>query len=367
MATVRLRHGAQETVAELTAERSWSTLASGSIGQASITLPIGAPAASPRYVDPDGGSWVTIAGESNSGDWSGVITGIDYDGRSAVLRAVQPAALFTRRLVSRNGTRFTHVSPGLIVSRALTEGLAGVRGFRVSGTFDTGAPDIAAYAFEGQSVWQVVTDMMDRSDQELSVDEDGALRWSGMFAGAPRYTPLLVADGDLRAARYGTRIDEQLTEYIAYIGMDTYRASSGGLAARSGWAAQDTGQAGTGGQALVSLAAAQLAARGRPTVTAEGQVTRAHWGLRERMFCRLLVPTAGFSGRIVTARVVGRSLADSASEMRLQLQAIDMAATGGRPSTMGRDRGGSSQASVGSMLLGSRRRIASLERRLGGG
>jgi len=327
MAACTFTNGTASITVDVPASREWRVATTGSVGQATMTLLRSSPAATSTYIDPDGGSIVSIASQGGCGIWRGVILPIAYDGATIQMTALQMGAILGRRIMTRS-TAVTNVTAGYVVSVILREALAGVGGLAVTAGSFEGGDHIATYALDGQDAWGALTEMMNQSDGEIDINaETGEIIWIGSLAAAPRYDPLLIAGGNLRDVSYQTDATNRLAEVVATFGNERYTARRGETAA-GGWPAQARVAAKTGGPGLIAAATAELEQRALPAVSISGSVTSADWAIRERQYVRVIVPWARFTGATHVCRVLARSVDDSSPLMTLQLQVIpEVAAT----------------------------------------
>jgi hypothetical protein len=163
--------------------------------------------------------------------------------------------------------------------------------------------------------WGGLTALMDASDGELHIATGGEIEWCGPLANASRYDVLLVEGSGFQDVTYTTSIQNRVSEVTSGEGPSEFTARSGD-AALDGWPAQATvdGNAAT--------AQRELEARSQSSITISGGVTSGHWSIRERDFVQVLIPRAGFGGRMHRCRVLARSLADGDHLMRLELQVM---------------------------------------------
>lgn len=321
MATITFINGANTITVEAPASRSWRMAGTGSPGEATISLPRGSAAASPTYIDPDGGSVVRIASQGGCGSWTGVILPIEEDGRTIELRSVQMWAILSRRHPTRAGT-LAHVTAGYVASVILREALAGVAGLGVTNAPFEGGAHIAEFTLDGTDAAGMLSSLMDLSDGELHIDPDsGRIDWCGALAYASRYPTLLIAGGNLHGARYRTDATNRVAEVTATNGTERYTARRGDAAA-GGWPAQARVSSDHAGAALVAIATAELHERAGPAVAISGSVGPNDWAIRERNHVRVLVPWGRMTGATHTCRVLGRSLDDGAPLMGVELQVL---------------------------------------------
>lgn len=321
MARVRFQRGTSVIVVDAPAERTWRLPSAGTAGMARILLSRRCAAASSTYINPDGGSPVTIIGEGGSGDWDGVITNLAYTESGIEVVAYQPWVILNRRISQRQG-EIVNVTPGFIATLALRDALAGVGGLQIDGDpYECGAPNIS-FAFSGQDAWSIISSLMQLSDGELHIDATtGDAAWCGPLAYASRYDTLLVAGGNLRGATYRADVQNRVSEVTAVAGTARYTVRRGDTAA-DGWAAQ-TSVTAESSLMLAQTANAEIDRRSSGANVIEGGVGSDLWDIRERMFVRVIDPRAGFTGRTHTCRVLARTLTDGADVMGLTLQVIE--------------------------------------------
>lgn len=318
MATVRLTRGSSSIIATLPADVAWRMAATGAAGEAAVLIPRGHRAYSSTYINPAGGSLLRIEDERGAGVWLGVTKTPEWTASGLLLKAQQPWAILSKRYVS-NGQVLTNTSPGVIVTRALQDAVDGIHFPIRTRLYEACGPVIDRYELRGQDCWSVITDMMRLSDGEISIDPETLIaEWTGALNGRQRMG-LLVAGKQLQNARYVSSIDDRVTEVIATSGDQTFAAWDGS-AAVDHWPAQTTVQGQDGARGLVTPATGELARRNLPMVTLEGEVGPELFSLRERDIVRVAVPFADFTGAMVTARIVARSLSRSGGRMRLGFQ-----------------------------------------------
>lgn len=320
MSRCEFRVGQRGIVVEASATRSWALPITGNVGQASVTLPYDSPAASASFINPHGGSWLTIQ-DDIAGPWRGLVTGLVYNALNLTVTASQPWIILSKRYVTSPGT-FCNVSAGVIATSALNRALEGLRWLWLgTSSYDGQGPDIQSYAFTGQSCWQVLTNMMDRSDGELHIDADtGRADWVGAYAYATRYSTLLVAGASLQNAQYSVDTTRRIAEATATAGADYYTAREGEVAS-DGWAAQASVSSALAGTPL-RVAAEQLLDSSNNSGTLTGEVGSTYWDIRERAILTVMHPRADFAGKRLTCRVLGRALSDGARVMTLTLQVL---------------------------------------------
>lgn len=321
MATIRFSH-TDSIIAQAQCERSWMLPITGNVGQATITLRYDNPAADSNYINMQSGSRVFVYDSDGCGTWVGTITDIDEGPDALRLTAKQPHEILGVRHVTLTGTLRT-TSPNAVAYAALTNA-GDVFGLHtLDGPWDASGPVIESYGFNGQDAWSVVTAMQEQSDGELNVADDGGLTWCGPFARATTYGTLLQAGSNLRAWSIRTNGGDRIAEAIAIADGVPYRATDGSVAAQGGRPAQAVISA-PNARAAQRLADTELANRSQPAITITGSVGVTHWGIRERMFVRVIIPRrGGVAARAYACRVIGRAVSDSSSLMGLTLLVVD--------------------------------------------
>lgn len=315
LSRVWFQNGVNAMAADAMCERRWVALVSGEAGEATIRLPRNSDAASSLFIDPEGGSVVRILSNGGCGEWQGVVVDVDdSDANLLIITAYQSGKLLGRRIVNRPGT-LVNVSAGYSATVVLTESLSGIRGLSiVNDPFEGGVLSEREFDPNGDA-WGGLTALMDASDGEVHITAGGDVNWCGPLAYAGRYDPLLVEGGNLQDVAYTSSIQNRVSEVTAGEGPQQFTARSGD-AARDGWPAQGTVDG------TAATAQRELEARSQASITISGGVTSEHWSIRERDFVQVLVPRAGFGGRMHRCRVLSRSLTDGDHLMRLELQVI---------------------------------------------
>lgn len=316
---VLFTRGTNSVVVDAPADRRWVLTAAGESGEASIRLPRDSAAASTTYINPAGGSRVTILSEGGCGEWQGIVLDVDdSDPHTLTLTAYQPAKLLGQRGVQRGGV-IRNVSAGYNATIVLREALTGVRGLSIPyAPFEGGVLGERDFDPNGDA-WGGLMALMDASDGEVHITTAGEINWCGPLAYANRYDTLLIDGGNLQDVSYQTNMQNRVSEVTSGDGMGAYTARRGDPA-MDGWPAQ----AMTDGNA--QTAQRELEARSEPSIMIAGGVTSDHWSIRERDFVNVLIPRAQFGGRLHRCRVLARSLADGDHLMRLELQVMQQIA-----------------------------------------
>lgn len=319
MSRIELR-ATDSIVVDLPCDRSWAEPPTGNIGSCTFYVPKTSPAYSNVFIRGQGLSQVTVH-DDGAGPWNGFITGLEYDAFGVKVTAQQPWVILGSRLV-RAAETYTSVLPGYLAYQALSDALPGVRGLSVSASsFDAnGGPIVAGYQLNRQTCWQVLTDMMDASDQELSINEStGAVTWGGMFANASAYATPLIAGGSLLDMQYSVNPLARLAEVTTTSG-DSELTVTRGDVARDGWPAQTALAADSLGS-LALDAYALLDSAAEPAITISGTVGPEHFAIRGRMFVTVFARVE-FTTKRLACRVLARSKGASDTRMGLTLQVI---------------------------------------------
>lgn len=321
-----LTRGSQSIAVDLLARCTWRTPPGGEAGDATVFVPFSSEAASADYIDPDGGSRLTIDAGS-AGVWRGIITRPKFTEHGVSLVAFQTWSLLNRRL-TRWGI-FTDIPIGVIAGYAINDAVVGMPElYAGAATYESSGPVLSQFSFQRRTAWEILRELMDQSDGELHVDNDtGRIDWCGPFAASPRYAPLLIAGEDLRDIEIERDIMNQVAEVIGSSGtnIQRYTASRGDLAAR-GWAAQSTVSVNDSRTDFLIASAAEglLASASAPEQFLTANVPSEHFGLRERAYVRCLVPWDAFTGRMFSARVLERTVDDASPLMAVRMQVVGL-------------------------------------------
>ena len=318
MSRIELRN-TSAIVVDLPCDRSWAEPITGNVGSCSFYVPKSSPAYSNAYLRGQGLSSVIVQ-DDGAGPWNGFVTALEYDRDGVTVTAQQPWVVLSSRLV-RSGEAYTSVLPGYLAYQALIDALPGVRGLTLdASTFDaSGGPVVAGYPLNHQTCWQVLTDMMDAGDQELSVDEStGVVSWGGMFANASAYATPLIAGGSLLDVKYSVNPLARLAEVTATSDTSELTVTRGDVA-RDGWPAQAVVSSDVGSLALDAYALLDSAAE--PAITISGTVGPEHFGIRGRMFVTVYA-RAEFTTKRLACRVLARSKGADDTRMTLTFQVI---------------------------------------------
>lgn len=176
--------------------------------EAEIAIPHGHEADDPAVVAEQGGTVVRVYGEGAA--WLGIGDVPERTADGLRLRAYAPAAWLDIRPVS-SGRRFLGCTAGAIARAAVEEGIGGLPGAPiVPYRFCEAPPHVDEYEFTGQSVLQVLVDLMELTGQEFWVDEQLRLSWLPWQA---RYRPVVLTDADgLLGPLPGDSLQEQARE-----------------------------------------------------------------------------------------------------------------------------------------------------------
>lgn len=321
MGVVIFRRGTSFAYDDAWCERTWMLPSTGEVGTGRIRLPYSSTAASSTYIDPDGGSSVEIISEANCGTWRGIITEINYDNTMIEIAIAQPHILLGRRIIHWEGAQIHPLPISSIVRKVFRETLPGIPGLWCK-TYPTGSNDplMRGYQYSGQDAWSVLVEMMENSSSEIFIDADtGEITWEGAMCGDILTEPL-IADGNLHDWRYRALVSSRTSEVTVKTGTHRYTTSNGTSAIA--YPAQSIVTSGVS-MILASSAEAELLRGSGAQVVVEGSVDVELWHLRERQIARVAFPQAGFTGEEHPCRILGRSLSEDSSRMRLILQVID--------------------------------------------
>jgi hypothetical protein len=207
MALVELRY--QATVVSDLAMTWRDTLpALRELPEAEIAVPVGHPADDPAVVAEQGGTVVRIYHDGRA--WLGIGDIPERTDAGIRLRVYSPLAWLDIRSVS-DGRKFLGCTAGAIAKAALAEGLGGLPGAPVvPGRFCEAPPHIDEYEFRGQSVLQVLVDLVELTGQEFVLDEGLRLSW---LPWAVRWRDVVLTDADgLLGPLPGESLQEQARE-----------------------------------------------------------------------------------------------------------------------------------------------------------
>lgn len=304
---------------DVPSRRRWALLSTGQVGDATFTLPAGSAAASSAFINPDGGSQVSISDTDGAGIWNGIVTRLVHDERGVTVTASQPAIILSRIPVALNRT-FSDVSVRHVVGEVFRyiNAITGMYPIATGGIAD--APIlIPDYQMHGEDCWSVLQSMMQLSGQELqsrvSAYND-TLIWGNESASVA--DGLLLAPGQFRDAVYELDISEQAAMVTTLSDRDTYSVSASDIAANR-WPAHlvvKSPQRST----LRALAESEIQRRLVPAIRVSGAVPREYWSLREGGYVRVLIPWARFAGATVLARIISREVESQGDVMQLELQ-----------------------------------------------
>lgn len=176
--------------------------------EAEIAVPHGHEADDPAVIAEQGGTVVRVY---HAGDpWLGIADIPERTESGVRLRVYAPASWLDIRSVGE-GRRFLGCTAGAIARAALVEGIGGLPGAPiVPYRFCEAPPHVDEYAFRGQSVLQVLTDLMELTGQEFWIDERLRLSW---LPWAVRWQPVVLTDADgLLGPLPGESLQEQARE-----------------------------------------------------------------------------------------------------------------------------------------------------------
>ena len=207
MALVELRY--QRTVlADLAVTWSDRLPALRELAEAEIAIPHGHEADDPAVFAEQGGTVVRVYHEGTA--WLGIADVPERTETGVRLRAYAPAAWLDIRTVG-SGRRFLGATAGTIARVALVEGLGGLPGAPiVPFRFCEAPPHIDEYECRGQSVLQVLVDLMELTGQEFWIDDQLRVWWTP-WAVRGRNVVLTDADG-LLGPLPGESLQEQARE-----------------------------------------------------------------------------------------------------------------------------------------------------------
>lgn len=315
MPLVIVRGQSSTWIGLLAVTRTWALAGSGQIGQATFSIPRTDragnphPLANPAFFDPLGGAVITIMDDNGSGVWRGIHSGgIVWTPAGAQITAYQLSRVLSRRRVNRQN--FTHVQAGAIMGRALDLTVPGVPGLSIAtGSFDGNGP-MLDYTFDGQDLMSVVNDLAPQSGEVLSIDDSGVVAWGPpLETGQPG---LLIAGSDVTGWTYGSD-PTGLSASVESVGASGLAADRvtvvNGVAAAHNWPTQDTADTSdTNPWSVLRTATGALDAAQGVGRTFSGTLAPSHRTAREGDIYRVLVPTADWTGRVVTVMLASRTV-----------------------------------------------------------
>ena len=153
-------------------------------------------------------------------------------------------------------TAFTNLPAGAIVKLALVAGLAMTQIPIVPGAFAEAGPLVERYEFTGQSVDQVVQDMMTQTGQEWEIDSLNRFNWIGRQG--TYYETALTSGYDFCALRYFEVEDDPVgrvivTDQRGYVAIKTAQEHAADLTARTVSQRADTPSSGATDQLAQSI------------------------------------------------------------------------------------------------------------------
>lgn len=207
MALVELRYQ-RTVVADLAVQFRERLPALRELPEAEIAIPYGHEADSPEVVAEHGGTVVRIYAEGAV--WLGIGDVPARTDRGIQLRAAHVLAWLDIRAVS-SYRRFLGCTAGTIARAALIDGIVGLPGVPlIPYRFCEAPPHVDEYEFRGQSVLQVLVDLMELTGQEFWIDEQLRVSWVPWQV---RYRPVVLTDADgLLGPLPGESLQEQARE-----------------------------------------------------------------------------------------------------------------------------------------------------------
>lgn len=292
----------------LPAYREWVLPSSGDAGTARVFVPYLSDAASASYIDPDGGSRITIRDQFGSGDWSGYISSVSYRGDGVELVAQQNWAILNRRPVAPNAT-FDTVTAADLVEEAIS-----ATPFSIGGVAQ-GPPAIESFTFHGERVWDVVREMIDRSGMEFYIGDDG-LAYFGPKGSL--YPGVFLAGGNLQDVQFGIDASQQVGQITAISGDRVHTV--GEVTDAGNWPLHEVLKVDVeSSEELNDLAEEAFGDQRYVEETVAGTVNANYWDLREGDWIQMHHPNVKFSGITRMLRVVRRAITESNDRMVLGL------------------------------------------------
>lgn len=283
---------------------AWRCPALRQFGEASLYIPRGSALWDTSVLDDERGILVELQ-DADLGAWRG-FGWPDVTAAGATVAARELGALMESRVVNRSRT-FRNLTAGAIARSAVQDALAGLGApVLAAGTFVEAAPVIPEFRFNGQTLAEVLGDLMADTGQEWAVD-GARLNWRP--ASGSLVALALCEDGDVCGVAREVS-DTPVVEVLAR-GSDGRVVTRAALDASAGslWRRQAVVDVQTTSDAALAVAADRELRRLRnPQVQYRVALHRRHWSaVREGDYARLVLPTATLRGDCPLVRVVERA------------------------------------------------------------
>ena len=189
---------------------SWHTGSNRQYGQVEFVIPAHSPAWDEEVIDEQGGFNVKVS--TPYGKWGGIATEVKNEDAGFRVIAQDFWAYAEVRTVSSNRI-FAGVTAGCIARVAVRDAMVGLgnRPFTIGPILEA-PPVIMEYAFTGQYLMDVLTDLTERSGHDFKFDADGVFHWVSRLGRSHDIT--LIDDGTLRSPLQPRPLREQFSESI---------------------------------------------------------------------------------------------------------------------------------------------------------
>ncbi len=292
----------------LPASREWVLPSAGEAGVAQLVVPWDSPAASESYIDPEGGSFIRIEDAFGTGVWRGYITNVSYSQAGITVDATQEWAILARYPVSFHQT-IKYATPAAIVAEAIEASPLN------AGAMVEGPPVVEEWEFHGESIWDVISQMMDLYGYELHAHDDGTVCFGTVGS---LVSGLFMAGGDAQNVGYGLDVGPQWSQVTALSGENSITA--GETITTSPWAGHMVEKVNNATiDELYEAADSILDDNKFPDEVITMAVRSEHWTIAEGDWVQVHIPWAQFGGVTRIARVIRRSIDQTNEVMQLGL------------------------------------------------
>lgn len=191
------------------AEPTWAASGGQAIGSASLRIARDSLAWDSDIINEQGGMLVDI--HTAAGLWRGIADRPTYTPAGMELEALHINAWATIRHVA-TGRRMFGVTAGAVAKRAVRDALVGLGSVPVTMGAILEAPPLINYAFDGQSLISVLTDLQNQTGQTWLIDDLLRFAWVQQVG---KYQELTVIDdGQFLGHLSGDRLADQYLETV---------------------------------------------------------------------------------------------------------------------------------------------------------